>query len=276
MPKHLKLNDTDYWVYNDKPKLTTIVMIHGLRGTHHGLELIAKNLDGYRVIVPDLPGFGESKPLENSHSILNYVKWLNKFINDLELPEPPVLLGHSFGSIIVSSYAVNYPKTICKLILENPIGAPALKGPRGFMSKLATGYYWLAKKLPEPTGTRLLTARPAVMAMSTTMAKTHDKTVRKFIHNQHLQHFSSFASRRVVDEAYQASVSSNVSDFAHDINIPTLLIAGDIDDITSLADQQKLVKLFPLAELKVLSGVGHLTHYETPTEVADAIKKFVD
>jgi len=275
MPKHLKLNDTDYWVYNDNAKLSTIVMIHGLRGTHHGLDLIAKNLDGYRVIVPDLPGFGESKPFDNEHSIPNYAKWLNKFIIDLRLPEPPALLGHSFGSIIVSNYAVIYPKTVRKLILENPIGAPALKGPRNFMSKLATGYYWLAKKLPKPTGTRLLRAKPAVMAMSITMAKTHDITVRKFIHNQHLQHFNSFASRRVVDEAYRASISSNVSDFAHGINVPTLLIAGDIDDITSIADQEKLLKLFPDAKLVVLNGVGHLTHYETPVEVANAIKRFV-
>src|SRR5665811_1543877 len=88
-----ELDRTVYYTYSDKSKLPVIVMIHGFRGTHHGLELIAKQLDGYRVIVPDLPGFGESKPLENEHSLKNYVTWLGKFINNLNLSTPPILLG---------------------------------------------------------------------------------------------------------------------------------------------------------------------------------------
>ena len=70
---------------NDKiPKnIPVVIMIHGFRGTHHGLELIAKMLGGYRVIVPELPGFGKSEPFKNEHSIKNYVTWLKDIINDL-------------------------------------------------------------------------------------------------------------------------------------------------------------------------------------------------
>ena len=95
-----KLHNTVYYTYNDDSKLPVIIMIHGFRGTHHGLELIAKHLENFQVIVPDLPGFGESKPLSGEHSIDNYVKWLYEFIDNLKLSEPPILLGHSFGSII--------------------------------------------------------------------------------------------------------------------------------------------------------------------------------
>ena len=85
MIKHRKTSDADYWVYNDNPKLPVIVMIHGLRGTHHGLDLIAKQLTTFRIIVPDLPGFGISKELSGEHNIENYVMWLNKFVIDLNI-----------------------------------------------------------------------------------------------------------------------------------------------------------------------------------------------
>ncbi len=276
MAKHLKMDVTDYWVYNDNPKLPVIVMIHGLRGTHHGLDLIAKNLNGFRIIVPDLPGFGESKPLKNEHSIGNYVKWLKKFMSELNLDEPPILLGHSFGSIIVSYFAKEYPKSIKKLILVNPIGYPALKGSNAILTQIAVAFYWLCRKLPESSGTRLLASKPSVMAMSITLAKTHDKKTRKFIHNQHLQHFSTFANRQTVDEAFQSSIHYSVREVATGITTPTLLIAGELDDVTPIKRQRELVKLFSNSELVIIKKVGHLTHYETPDQVANAIIKYVN
>lgn len=250
-------------------------MVHGLRGTHHGLDLVAKKLPGFRVIVPDLPGFGISKPLDGEHSVKNYVQWLHDFIADLKLHEPPVLLGHSFGSIIASHYAKKYSSSISKLILENPVGAPVLKGPKAILPYLASVYYWFGKILPEPIGSRFLASKISVMTMSITMAKTRDKTIRKFIHDQHLQHFSSYATKKVVDEAFKASIHNDVSSVAPYIATPTLLIAGDKDDVTPLKKQQKLVKLFGNAKLVTINKVGHLTHYETPDEVVGAIKTFL-
>jgi pimeloyl-ACP methyl ester carboxylesterase len=276
MTTHKTINNTDYWVYNNDPQLPVIIMIHGLRGTHHGLDLIAKQMNGYQVIVPDLPGFGESKPMDSEHSIENYVKWLYQFMIDLNLDKPPVLLGHSFGGIITSYYAKKYPDTITKLILVNPIGYPASKGIKSILTQFAVTYYWLSRKLPESAGTRLLASKSSVMAMSITLAKTRDKKTRKFIHGQHLQHFSTFANRQTVNEAFQASIHYCVRDVASDISLPTLLIAGQKDDVTSLKRQKELVKLFSNAKLIIINKVGHLTHYETPDQVADAIKKFMN
>lgn len=274
MAIHEKQNNTDYWIYNKNPKLPVIVMIHGFRGTHHGLDLIAKKLDKFQVIVPDLPGFGISKPLIDEHSVENYVKWLKQFIDGLKLSESPILLGHSFGSIIASYYAKKFPSSIKKLVLVNPIGAPALQGPKAIMTKLAMFYYQLGCILPEKAATFWLSAKPIVMIMSVTMAKTKDKPTRKFIHAQHLAHFSEFTNRQVVSEAFEASVKNNVREVASDIAIQTLLIAGDQDDITPLNKQLELVKIFPNARIETINGVGHLTHYETPDEIAEYIIKF--
>lgn len=249
-------------------------MIHGFRGTHHGLQLIADNLKDFRVIVPDLPGFAEGDQLK-IHDLDSYVSWLHHFIKRQNLSRPPILLGHSFGSIVSSAYTAKYPNTINKLILVNPIGAPALEGPRAILTKLAIFYYWIGKKLPGSFAQKWLASNFVVMIMSTTMAKTKDKKLRAFIHDQHRKYFSLFHTARSVAEGFDTSVSHSVRDFAATITTPTLLIAGNQDDITPVSKQKELQKLFPDADLKVIENVGHLTHYETPVEVAGLVHAFI-
>ncbi len=251
-----------------------IIMIHGFRGTHHGLALIAKNLPSYESIIPDLPGFGEGDTL-NSYDLASYVEWLHGYIKLLGLVEKPILLGHSFGSIICAAYAAKYPETFDKLILVNPIGAPALEGPRGALTKLAQFYYWLGDVLPDKAARAWLAAKPVVYIMSTTMAKTRDRELRRWIHNQHFTYFSRFHNTKSIMEAFNTSVTHNVRESAPFVTSKTLLIAGDKDDITPLAKQQELLKMFPHAELKVIKGVGHLTHYETPDQVAALVQAFI-
>lgn len=250
-------------------------MIHGFRGTHHGLDLIAKALPKYHIIVPDLPGFGASEPLTKEHDIDHYVEWLQAFIKALQLAQPPVLLGHSFGSIITSAYTSAHPSMISKLILVNPIGAPALQGPKAALTRLAIVYYLLGRKLPAEIARNWLSNKSIVLIMSSAMAKTKDRQLRKFIHNQHFQHFSSFASPTVVAEAFATSTKHTVRGSAPTVLIPTLIIAADKDDITPLAKQRQLAELFPQASLKIIKGVGHLTHYETPDQVAQLIEDYL-
>ena len=249
-------------------------MIHGFRGTHHGLALIAQKLKGVTTIVPDLPGFGDGDMLHD-YGLDTYVEWLHSFIAAQKISKRPDLLGHSFGSIICAAYAKKYPTTIRRLIMVNPIGAPALEGPRAILSKIAVAYYWLGKHLPFSSGRALLSSKASVMLMSNVMAKTKDPELRAFIHDQHLRHFSQFDSPNSVYEGFVTSISHSVRDVAAQVATKTLLIAGDKDDITPLERQQELVALFPNAQLVVINGVGHLTHYETPVQVAAAVQDFI-
>lgn len=252
----------------------TIIMIHGFRGTHHGLRLIADKLPGHHVIIPDLPGFGNGGTLP-SYDLDSYIKWLHAFIKKQALTTPPILLGHSFGSIITAAYAAKYPSTISKLILVNPIGSPALEGPRAILTKLALFYYWTGRKLPASIAHKWLSAKPVVAIVTLSMTKSKDKTLRRFIHDQHFRYFSLFHDKKSLSESFTTSVTNNVRQVAAQITPPTLLIAGAKDDITPLYKQQELVKLFPSAQLHIIENVGHLTHYETPDQVADAIKNFI-
>ena len=262
-----------YWEYHTDKK-PTLVMIHGFRGTHHGLAKIAENLADFHLLVPDLPGFGQSDALTGEHSVENYVEFVAQFIQKLGLKQP-VVVGHSFGSIVASHFASAHPDMLSKLILINPIAAPALQGPRGVMTRLAIAYYWLGRKLPARAAKSWLGAPPIVRIMSVAMAKTKDKDTLHYIHDQHRQHFSTFASPEVVAQSFKASVSSDVSHVAEQLSAPTLLIAGEKDDITALGKQHELHCRIANSELYVIDGVGHLIHYETPGEAAGAMKRFL-
>ncbi|WP_314146983.1 alpha/beta fold hydrolase [uncultured Leifsonia sp.] len=268
---------TRYWDYGDEDADTTLVLVHGFRGDHHGLEPVVAQLDGMRLVSPDLPGFGASTPMtEAAHDIEGYARWLRAFVAALAPSGRVVLLGHSFGSIVVSA-ALADPATPRPdaVVLVNPIGQPALHGPRGILTRLAIFYYWLAAVLPERLGFALLRNRVIVRVMSIAMAKTKEPALRRWIHGQHDSYFSAFSDRRVVLEAFRASVSHDVSEFAARIPERTLLVAAVDDDITPIAAERRLRGLFPDARLVEIEGVGHLIHYEKPLEAARAIEEFL-
>lgn len=255
----------------------TIVMVHGFRGDHHGLERVVELLPDFRVIMADLPGFGASPALRvGKHDIAGYGAFLASFLDVLELDSSTVLLGHSFGSIVVSHFVAANPNRVYPLILVNPIASPALEGPKGIMTKLAVFYYWAAAKLPAALGNRLLRSKLIVHIMSVTMAKTHDKDLLAFIHGQHHAYFSGFADRDMLLESFQASVSGTVRQVASKLSLPTLLIAGEKDEIATLPHQHKLLDMLPDGELVVIDNVGHLIHYETPRPAALAIVEFLE
>ncbi|MET4100180.1 pimeloyl-ACP methyl ester carboxylesterase [Agrococcus sp. UYP10] len=252
-----------------------IVFVHGFRGDHHGLEPVAAHLPGLRVIAPDLPGFGASDALPHA-TIDAYAVWLRAFVaaEAAAAGSPPVVLGHSFGSIVVAHAAAGGLEA-SRIVLVNPIATPALSGANRIGSLLALGYYRAAAALPERAGLAVLGAPPIVRGMSAFMAKTRDRKLRAWIHDQHDRYFSRYASRQAVLEAFDASIRHTVGEVAGRIRLPVQLIAADLDDITPLAQQHRLRGLLPDARLSVLRGVGHLVHYEQPREAAAIIRRFL-
>ena len=266
------------FVYYDYParfdNSETIVMIHGYRGNHRGLEAIVGGLGDYRVIVPDLPGFGESSELTSVHNLDAYANWLGQFLSELALISTANLVGHSFGTLIVGHYASTRD---CKsIVLINPVSGPALSGPRAFLTRITSAFYHLSNLLPESIGGWLLRSPIAVMVMSTVMAKTNDRKLRSWIHKQHLSNFSDFATVRIATEGYDASISSDLSVMAPSITTPVLIVAAQLDDITAIEVQREVVKLYPRAKLVEINNVGHLVHYEAPEQAANFIRAFIE
>jgi pimeloyl-ACP methyl ester carboxylesterase len=264
-----------YWVYGPSQNAPVIIAIHGFRGTHHGLERIIEHLPDYTVIVPDLPGFGESTPMTDyAHDIDGYAEIFKQFIPIITGKNDTVyLLGHSFGSIIASKLASTTDLGFKKLILINPIAhKPQIVG------RLASIlYFGLGGHLSEQLARRYFSSPFSINTMSWQLTKTKHAPTRAYVKAQHLTHFSEYGNRLTLHESFTASVSNSLTDYAASLSLPVLLIAGAQDIIAPLATQYKLYETLDTpTELAVIENVGHLVHYEKPAEVADFIKAFID
>lgn len=262
-----------WWVYGQE-EADPLLLIHGFRGDHHGLELIAAGLADYCLYIPDLPSFGRSEPLEGiQHSISSYASWILAFIDQV-IRQPVHLVGHSFGSIISSYAALARPQLVSQLSLINPICQPALEGDQRLASLLAQAYYGLGALLPGRLGFALLRSPLITRLTSEFMMKTPDPALRSFINGQHLAYFGAFSNRQALLETYQASISHTAADYTPALPQPVQLLAAERDDLGSLDLQKKMASQLQLGRLDIIPEVGHLIHYETPLRAAALIADF--
>jgi pimeloyl-ACP methyl ester carboxylesterase len=112
--------------------------------------------------------------------------------------------------------------------------------------------------------------------MSVLLTKTANLSTRSFIHEQHARHFSSYRIPRVAIEGFRAASTGSVLDFKDQLHKELLLIAGERDVVAPLENTQKLAAAVSNSQLEVIPKVGHLTHYETPDQVAALIEGFVN
>lgn len=307
---------TRYWQYGKGMNGGTfpegsypVLLVHGFRGDHHGLEIIAnyllKLIPNVSIISPDLPGFGRSADLpegaqgkntrdENSQggdNINAYVAWLNDFVKHTNparedaQPLPLHLVGHSFGSIVTSAFAAAHPNSLAFLSLINPISEPALEGSQRVASRLASLYYRAGAALPEKIGYPLLRSQLITRASSEVMMRTKDKAMRRFINGQHAAYFGSFGSRRGVLSAYEASITHTAAEYAAAIRVPVQMLVAEDDDLGTPETARAMYATLTSRNLPVSSSgarerldmipeVGHLIHYETPHLAAELIADF--
>lgn len=264
---------TRYWEYGPTDRPVDLVLVHGFRGDHHGLEPIVSNLPGLRIVSPDLPGYGSSTAMPTTHTIATYGQWLLAFVDALGLQGTPVL-GHSFGSIVVS-HAVAGGLAPRQVVLLNPIAADATSGPDRVMVPIVKLYFRIGRLLPHRAADFWLGIPLATRIMSVKLSRTPDRTLRRWVHEEHGRYFSGFSDPTTLSEGYEASVSTNVIAVADRLTMPTLLVAGALDNIAPIDGQRHLAELLPDGELVILEGVGHLVHYEKPAEAAAAVRTFL-
>ncbi len=254
------VGNTATWQYRGEGR--TIILVHGFRGDHNGLSAIAGALANHHVVIPDLPGYGKSPELKEEHNLENYANWLAEFSTNFK---EPIVLGHSFGSLVVArSWGLGMRQPT---VLLNPITTTQGDSLGG---KLAALYYRLGGF--GLMGSALLRSTLIVRLMSMAMATSWDLKLRSFIHDQHHRYFSNYRSDAVALEGFKAASSSNVLSFVADAPEHLLLIAGAKDSIAPLPGQLALQQQTG-AELRTLD-CGHLTHYETPFEVGVIVSEF--
>lgn len=297
---------TRYWQYGEGMGSGTfpegcypVLLVHGFRGDHHGLEIIAnyllKLIPNVSIISPDLPSFGRSGDLPESaqgeDNINAYVAWLNDFVEHVNparkdaQPLPLHLVGHSFGSIVTSAFAAAHPNSLALLSLINPISEPALEGSQRVASRLASLYYRAGAALPEKIGYPLLRSQLITRLSSEVMMRTKDRAMRRFINGQHAAYFGSFGSRRGVLSAYEASITHTAAEYASAIRVPVQMLVAEDDDLGTPETARAMYATLTSRDLPdsstgarerldMIPEVGHLIHYETPHLAAELIADF--
>ncbi|MDO7743118.1 MAG: alpha/beta fold hydrolase, partial [Pedobacter sp.] len=101
----------------------TVVLFHGKNfGGYYWTNVIkALTGRGFRVIVPDQIGFGKSSKPFIHYSFHQMARWNKALLDTLGIQRANIL-GHSMGGMLATRFALMYPQTTEKLLLEDPIG----------------------------------------------------------------------------------------------------------------------------------------------------------
>ena len=261
--------------------INPLLMIHGFRGTHHGLLdivreifLIDEKAGIFReIFIPDLPNFGISQPLSQKNDADSFAKLTEEIINIISQKTGSTkidLFGHSFGTLVVARTAKKSPEKIAKLVLASPISRKPLSH---LNAKFANLYFVLAKILPNKQREKWLRAKFAIKIMNHSAVINPAK--KPEILAKHLAHFSDFQSVDAMLETYFSAGNDDILSFANEIAVPTLVISGDSDNIAPEKEAIELSRKIPNGKFISIAGVGHILHHETPTEVSIAMVEFL-
>lgn len=248
--------------------MKTVILIHGMRGTHHGLSKVASQLSKhYKVITPDLPGSGTRAELSNK-TMDGYVEWLHSYLDNLHLKQKPYIVGHSMGSMIVSHYLEKYSdQTQEKVVLMSPVFRT--KFNQGFSNFSFAALNVFLHLLTPNMRYKFLGSKAISYCISHYL--TYDKTQQKRIDQLHYRYSGRFASAASITADVKISMRTQTI-------IPSrkkvLLIVGDKDKLTSLEMAHNHAKSKNV-KLTILNDAGHLLNYEKPNEVAKIIAGYI-
>jgi pimeloyl-ACP methyl ester carboxylesterase len=201
-----------YWERNPQWD-QTIVMLHGFRGNHAGLTDLAQHFAGWRIILPDLPGYGESEPLEGEHSPANYAVWLDEFVTVVGLANW-ISWSHSYsGSIALIQAAQGRQRPRAVVCVS-----PALPRP-GLSNAVTTMYYQTGRLLPEAWRQRWISSRSFDHATGRWLFKSVPTNRRREIQRKAERHLPKL-NAEVVTEQYLSALQTDLRRYAARVTMP--------------------------------------------------------
>ena len=253
----------------DAPDAPTVVMLHGFTGSKENWYPLAAALGGrYRVLIPDLPGWGESERKPGAvYGFTEQAANVEAFIRALSPGKPVVLLGHSMGGGIAAMAAARYPREIAKVGLldaagvrfkDNAFGLDVLAGRNPFavedeasLKRYIDIVFHDAKAkpwLPWPASTALIRKRRADAGFEQDVLARIGRSEDSLLPGQE----------------------------AANIRQPALLLWCRQDAVIDASALELYAQRIPQARKVLLDGCGHMSLMERPAEVADAVVALVD
>ena len=246
-----------------------VLLIHGfLSSTFVWSEVFLKiAAAGYRVIAPDLLGYGYSdKPRDFDYTIESQSRMIAGLVERLGI-DRTILIGSSFGGAIAATVALNQPERVEKLAL---VGAVSNNEPKRYaiMRLVRTPLIGDVVSPLLASSRRLLRAR---------MKRVYDRHRRKldeFRIDARFIPLRAAATHRAIIRTVRNWDADRIQRDAHLITQPTLLLWGDNDPDVPLRDGMELNDRIPNSRLIVFRECGHHPQEEYPEAFTEAVLKF--
>lgn len=240
-----------------------IVLVHGFAGDKDNFTRAARYLTkSYRVLIPDLPGFGEaSRDPGASYAIGDQVANLHAFLQKLGVTRAH-FGGNSMGGFIVAEYAARYPAEVASLWLLDAGGTAAAHSNPLFRHYKATGDMPLLMRSPADIGLllRACTVRTPLIPGS----------VLRHLGQRGAADFALHA--RIMQQMTQSPL---LEDRFTSIAAPALIVWGEQDAILDPSGAMALKAIMPNSEVVMMPGIGHLPMLEAPRKSARAYLDFL-
>jgi pimeloyl-ACP methyl ester carboxylesterase len=255
----------------------TVVLVHGLGGSHLNWDLLAPLLGRHaRVLALDLPGFGLSEPGDRRTTVHDNVRVLDRFLAEVA-GTPAVLVGNSMGGMISILQTAAAPQSVSGLVLLDA----AVPGPRRALDPLVAAMFTLYA-VPV-VGERFLRVR---RSRSTPLALTR-QTMRlcgvdpDALPPDHLDRSVALLQQRQdvtgMDRAFLSATRSLLRLLIDPrryrramaaIRVPVLMVQGDADRLVPVAAAREVAGRHPEWRYLELAGVGHVPQLQVPERIA--------
>lgn len=204
----------------------------------------------YRVLLPDLPGFGQSTMPPENWGVPEYGMFVQKFLEKLEV-KPDIIIAHSNGGTI-ALYAVGN-----RLIAPQKL---VLLGSAGIREKAK-----LKKNL-------LRVAAKPVKAALLPFPHLFQERLKKRIYGKLGSDLYVMENMKPI---FNRVVSYDIQAEAKKVTQPTLLIYGSDDSSTPVSFGELFAGVMPSARLEVVPRAGHYVHLDQLQKVLELIEDFL-
>lgn len=258
------------WVYAelpaDKPDAPTLVLLHGYTGSKENWYRVATALRGrYRIIIPDLPGWGESERRDGAdYGFLAQAPRVAAFLQQEQISrgKPVAVAGHSMGGGIAALLAADYPSVVSHVALVNAAGVAF--EPNGFARDVLAGRNPFQVSDDASLERYLSTvfhvrdARPWLPWPATSLYIAQRRSQADF-------------EARVLSRIGRDEERFEPGKRAVKIDQPALLLWCRHDQVIPVEAMARYAQRIRHASQVMLENCGHMSLMERPRETADAI-----
>lgn len=231
-----------------------IILLHGWLCSLETMKPIANALEkNFKVYNVDLPGFGKSDSMKEAFSTDDFGDFLQAFINALNI-ENPILIGHSNGGRTIINYAGRNLGKINKIIL---IGSAGIKPKRKPSYYIKVYTFKFLKQIFK------------VLPKTEMVNNIKERVLGKFGSQDYKN------SSDVLRKTMSKILNEDQRDILKNIIAPTLLIWGENDQSTPLADAKIMQQNIKDSGLVILKEAGHFSYLDKYQEFVNIMNSFL-